>query len=121
MKFKTINSDKSGAPYSDAVEFDNLIQFSGILGMDENGLVSDGVVAEVDQIFKNLKANLAYYDLDFSNVVKCLVLLKSIEDYGVFNEAYLKHFSKPYPTRSCFAVRDLPKGGNVEIEFVAHK
>ena len=121
MKFKTINSDKSGAPYSDAVEFDNLIQLSGILGMDENGLVSGGVVAEVDQIFKNLKANLAYYDLDFSNVVKCLVLLKSIEDYDVFNEAYLKHFSKPYPTRSCFAVRDLPKGGNVEIEFVAHK
>jgi len=121
VKFKTINSDKSRAPYSDAVEFGDLIQFSGILGTNDNGLVSGGIEAEVNQIFSNLKQHLDYYNLDFSNVIKCLCLLKNIEDYDKFNEAYLKHFQKPYPTRSCFAVRDLPKGGNVEIEFVAHK
>ena len=56
MKFKTINSEKQGTPYSDAVELGDLIQFSGMLGADENGIVEGGLEAEVDQIFVNLKS-----------------------------------------------------------------
>ena len=107
MKFKTVNSEKQGTPYSDAVELGDLIQFSGMLGADENGIVEGGLEAEVDQIFANLKSGLDHYNLDFSNVVKCLVLLKSMDEFEVFNNAYLKHFTKPYPTRSAFAVLDL--------------
>ena len=39
MKFKTENSEKNNTPYSDAVELNEFIQFSGMLGLDENGLV----------------------------------------------------------------------------------
>ena len=39
MTFKTINSEKQGTPYSDAVELGDLIQFSGMLGADKNGIV----------------------------------------------------------------------------------
>ena len=42
-------------------------------------------------------------------------------EFEVFNNAYLKHFAKPYPTRSAFAVLDLPRGASVEIEFLAKK
>ena len=35
MKFKTENSEKNNTPYSDAVEFNEFIQFSGMLGLDE--------------------------------------------------------------------------------------
>ena len=55
MKFKTENSEKNNTPYSDAVEFNEFIQFSGMLGLDENGLVEGGIVRESEHIFKNLK------------------------------------------------------------------
>ena len=53
MTFKTINSDKQGTPYSDAVELGDLIQFSGMLGADKNGIVEGGLEAEVNQILEN--------------------------------------------------------------------
>ena len=42
MKYKTINSDKFHTPYSDAIEIGSLVEFSGMIGNDENGLVDGG-------------------------------------------------------------------------------
>ena len=39
MKYKTIYSDKSNTPYSDAIEIGDIIEFSGMIGNTENGLV----------------------------------------------------------------------------------
>ena len=58
MKYKTVNKEKKNTPYSDAVEIGDFIQFSGMLGLGENGLVDGGVEAETHQIFKNLKEGL---------------------------------------------------------------
>ncbi|EPI8488596.1 RidA family protein, partial [Campylobacter jejuni] len=38
-----------------------------------------------------------------------------------FNEIYAKFFKAPYPARSAFAVKDLPKKAKVEIEIIAQK
>ena len=54
MKYKTINSDKSNTPYSDAIEIGDIIEFSGMIGNTENGLVEGGFESELNQIFKNL-------------------------------------------------------------------
>ena len=35
------------------------------------------------------------------------------------NEVYAEFFEQPFPGRSAFAVRDLPKGALVEIEMIA--
>ena len=54
MKFKTVNSDKQGTPpYSDAGELGDLIQFSRMLGADENGILEGGLKAEINQILEN--------------------------------------------------------------------
>ena len=37
------------------------------------------------------------------------------------NEVYASFFCEPFPARSAFAVRDLPKGALVEIEMIAAK
>ena len=55
MKYKTINSDKLNTPYSDAIEIGDIIEFSGMIGNTENGLVEGGFEFELEQIFKNLK------------------------------------------------------------------
>ena len=58
MKYKTNNSEKFNTPYSDAVEINDMVEFSGMLGNDENGLVDGGFEEELHQIFKNLAAGL---------------------------------------------------------------
>ena len=121
MKYKTINSDKFNTPYSDAIEIGDIVEFSGMLGNTENGLVDGGVEAETHQIFKNLKEGLDYYGLDYSNVIKSLVMLKNMDDFHKFNEIYVSYFEEPLPVRSSFGVTDLAMGGCVEIEFLAHK
>ena len=59
--------------------------------------------------------------LELANVVKTTVLLADIADFGAMNEVYSEFFAQPYPARSAFAVRDLPKGALVEIECIAAK
>ncbi|MBR6489347.1 MAG: RidA family protein, partial [Muribaculaceae bacterium] len=54
-----------------------------------------------------------------NNVVKTTVLLSDIANFGPMNEVYAEFFQEPYPARSAFAVRDLPKGAMVEIEMIA--
>ena len=76
MKYKTINSDKLNTPYSDAIEIGNIIEFSGMIGNDEDGIVDGGFEKELHQIFKNLKTSLEYYDLDLKSVIKTKILLK---------------------------------------------
>ena len=69
----------------------------------------------------NAKAILEEAGLGLSNVVKTTVLLSEIADFGAMNEVYASFFSEPYPARSAFAVKDLPKGALVEIEMIAAK
>ena len=121
MKYKTINSDKSNTPYSDAIEIGDIIEFSGMIGNTENGLVEGGFESELNQIFKNLKDGLDYYNLNYSNVIKAKILLSDINDMPKLNEVYLTYFQKPLPIRTTFAVAALPFGAKVEIEFSAKK
>ena len=67
MKYKTINSEKFNTPYSDAVEINDMVEFSGMLGNDKNGLVDGGFEEELHQIFKNLAAGLEHYNLASTN------------------------------------------------------
>lgn len=52
-------------------------------------------------------------------MVKTTVLLADIADFGAMNEVYSQFFSDPFPARSAFAVKALPKGALVEIEMIA--
>ena len=121
MKYKTINSDKSNTPYSDAIEIGDIIEFSGMIGNTENGLVEGGFESELNQIFKNLKDGLDYYNLNYSNVIKAKILISDINDMPKLNEVYLTYFQKPLPIRTTFAVAGLPFSAKVEIEFSAKK
>lgn len=54
----------------------------------------------------------------FAKVIKTTCYLADIKDFAAFNEVYSKFFISK-PARSCFAVKDLPKGALCEIECVA--
>ena len=70
------------------------------------------------QSLSNLKALVENARFPLADVVKTTVFLADIGDFTAVNEVYSTYFAQPYPTRSCVAVKDLPKGARVEIECI---
>ena len=123
---KVIATTKAPAaigPYSQAIEANGFVYLSGQLPIDPaTGQFPEGGIKEqTRQSLLNAKAILNEAGLDLSNVVKTTVLLSDIANFGPMIEVYAELFQAPFPARSAFAVRDLPKGALVEIECVAAK
>ncbi|MDR0832776.1 MAG: RidA family protein [Candidatus Symbiothrix sp.] len=114
------NAPAAIGPYSQAIKTGNVVYCSGQLGLDPaTGNLADGVVAQTEQAFKNIRAVLAAAGLTVDNVIKTTVFLADMADFTTVNEIYGNHFREPYPARSAVAVRTLPKNGLVEIEVIA--
>lgn len=117
----TTNAPAAIGPYSQAIEVNGLVYTSGQLPIDPaTGAFPEGGVREqTRQSLENVRAILREAGLEMGHVVKTTVLLADIADFGAMNEVYAEFFSQPFPARSAFAVKDLPKGALVEIECVA--
>ena len=122
---KAISTEKAPAaigPYSQAIEANGFVYASGQLPMDPaTGEFPEGIKAQTRQSLTNAKAILEAAGLSMKNVVKTTVLLADIADFGAMNEVYSEFFSEPFPARSAFAVKSVPKGALVEIECIAAK
>lgn len=122
---KAISTEKAPAaigPYSQAIEANGFVYASGQLPIDPaTGEFPEGIKAQTRQSLTNAKAILEAAGLSMKNVVKTTVLLADIADFGAMNEVYAEFFSEPFPARSAFAVKSVPKGALVEIECIAAK
>lgn len=121
-----INTDKAPAaigPYSQAISNGDLIYTSGQLPIDPatGEFPEGGIVEQTRQSLENLKNILEACGSDLSKVLKTTVYLSDIADFAAMNGVYAEFFKEPYPARSAFAVKQLPKGALVEIECVASK
>lgn len=117
----TSNAPAAIGPYSQAIEANGFVYVSGQLPIDPStgGFVAGGIKEQTRQSLLNAKAILNEAGLDLCNVVKTTVLLSEIADFQAMNEVYAEMFSSPFPARSAFAVKDLPKNALVEIEVIA--
>lgn len=121
---KALTTEKAPAaigPYSQAIEANGFVYASGQLPIDPatGAFPEGGVKEQTRQSILNAQAILRSAGLELSNVVKTTVLLSDIADFAAMNEVYAEFFGGPYPARSAFAVRALPKGALVEIEMIA--
>ena len=121
---KALSTEKAPAaigPYSQAIEANGFVYASGQLPIDPvtGAFPGGGIKEQTRQSILNAQAILRSAGLELANVVKTTVLLADIADFGAMNEVYAEFFSEPYPARSAFAVKALPKGALVEIEMVA--
>ena len=121
-----ISTDKAPAaigPYSQAIEVNGMIYTSGMIPIDPSTgeLVTGSVEAQAEQAISNLEALLAASGSSIEKVVKTVVFISNMDDFGKINEVYAKHFKEPYPPRSCVQVARLPKDVAIEIEAVAVK
>ena len=119
----TNNAPAAIGPYSQAIEANGFIYASGQLPINPatGAFPEGGIKEQTRQSLLNAQAILKEAGSDLNKVVKTTVLLADIADFAAMNEVYASVFEAPYPARSAFAVRDLPKGALVEIEMIAVK
>jgi 2-iminobutanoate/2-iminopropanoate deaminase len=108
-------------PYSQAVQFGNLMFVSGQVAInpETNNVEATDISGETRQVMENLKAVLHAAQYDFNNVIKTTIFLTDMSLFGVVNEIYGSYFSGDYPARETVAVKGLPKNVNVEISVIA--
>ena len=101
---------------------DKTLYISGQIALDPETmkLKNDSIEVETNQVMINLKNILNECDMDFSNVVKSTIFLKSMDFFGEVNEVYGNFFLKGNePARETIAVKQLPMDVNVEISMIA--
>lgn len=108
--------------FSEYVQVGDLYFLSGKIGTDPETkkLAPGGVEAETKQTLENIKKVLEANDMSMDNVVKAMVVLDDIEDFGKFNAIYMDYFPNR-PARTTFAASGLAIGAKIEIEVVAVK
>ena len=119
-QIETSAAPPASGPYSQAIRAGNHIFVAGQLGADPGtGELADGAAAQAERALLNLTAVLDAAGVSLDRVVKTTVFLSDMAHFAAVNEVYARHFPSPYPARSTIAVRELPRGGLVEIEAIA--
>lgn len=120
-KLTPVSTDKApGAvgPYSQGIAAGGIVFTSGQVPL-KDGVMPDGVQEQAVQCLENVKAVVEAAGGSMDKIIKCTVFLVDMGDFAAVNEVYAKYFSKPFPARSCCAVKALPLGARVEIEAIA--
>ena len=122
---KVTSTEKAPAaigPYSQAIEFNNILFTSGQIPLDPatGEIVGTTIEEQAEQVMKNLGAILEANGIDYTNAIKTTCFLAEMADFGAFNEVYAKYFTGK-PARSCVAVKQLPKNVMCEVEVIAAK
>jgi 2-iminobutanoate/2-iminopropanoate deaminase len=112
-----------GAPYSQGIVAGDMVFVSGQLGIDPaiGQVVEGGIVAQTEQVMKNLAAILAEAGATLDDVVMTSIFLIDLQDFQAMNEVYARHLMEPYPARATVQIAALPSGARIEIAVVARR
>ena len=121
-----ISTDKAPAaigPYSQAIEVNGLVYTSGVIPVNPatGEIVGSTAAEQAEQAIGNLKNLVEASGSSMDKVIKTVVFIKNMDDFGKINEVYGKYFPEQYPARSCVEVARLPKDVLIEIEAIAEK
>jgi 2-iminobutanoate/2-iminopropanoate deaminase len=120
MAKEIIFSDQAPAaigPYSQAVKANGTLYISGQIALE---LATAGdVQAEARKVMENIGHILAAAGMDYTQIVKCSIFLKNMDDFAAVNEVYGSFFTSEPPARETVQVAKLPRDVNVEISAIA--
>lgn len=118
----TNNAPSPIGPYSQAVQFGNMLFVSGQIAINPatGELDLSNIENETHQVMKNIGAILTEAGIDYSHIIKTGIFLKDMNQFAAVNEVYGSYFSSDFPARETVQVSRLPKDVNVEISVVAY-
>lgn len=108
--------------YTDAVLAGGFLWISGMLPTDAEGnLVGKGdVVAQTEQVFRNIEAVLTAAGSTFAQVVKVTVYLRNVDDRPLINPVRRKYFGETRPASTLVEISQLAMDDAlIEVETVA--
>ncbi|PIY13268.1 MAG: reactive intermediate/imine deaminase [Flexibacter sp. CG_4_10_14_3_um_filter_32_15] len=122
----TENAPAPIGPYSQAVWNGNTLFVSGQIAIDAKsgkitGQNGESIEEETHKVMHNMKQILEAAGLSFSDVIKCGIFVKDMNDFQAINAAYGEYFKENPPARETVEVSRLPKDVRVEISCVAAK
>jgi 2-iminobutanoate/2-iminopropanoate deaminase len=123
MTLQKISTDQAPAaigPYSQGVRAGDFVYFSGQIPLDPQtgALVAGGIVEQTEQVMRNIAALLKASNLGFDAVVKTTIFLTDLNNFAQVNEIYGRYFADCKPARATVEVAGLPKGAEIEIEWI---
>ncbi len=105
--------------YSQAVRVDNTVYLSGQIGLDPMSMTMvEGIEAQVNRVFQNLRAVADAAGGSLDDVVKINIYLTDLTHFVKVNEIMATYFHQPYPARAAVGVATLPRGALVEADGV---
>lgn len=110
-------------PYSQAIKANGFVFATGQIPLDPatQQIVGDGIALQADRALQNVSALLQAAGSSMNKVVRCVVLLKTMNDFSAKNEVYAKYFKGNLPARTTLEAARLPKHCLIEIEATAIK
>jgi 2-iminobutanoate/2-iminopropanoate deaminase len=116
----TPNAPAAIGPYSQAVQFGNLLFVSGQIAIDPKtgSLIEGNIEVQTKQVLTNLRAIIEASGMTLDHVLKCSCFLKNMEDFANFNSIYNSFFAESLPARETVEVSRLPKDVLVEISAI---
>ncbi len=120
---KRISTDQAPqaiGPYSQAIQFGNLLFVSGQIPLDPGtgNLVAGDIEAQARQVMENLKAIVAAAGMTLSDALKATCFLKNMGDFAKFNGIYAGYFGDTPPARETVEVARLPRDVLVEVSLI---
>ncbi len=108
-------------PFSHATRWGDLLFVTGQMPTDPatGQIVPGDVVAQANQVRRNLEAVLAQFGGTLEDALMVRVYLTDFADYAAFNADYATWFKGPLPSRTCVGVTGLAVGAVVEIDLIA--
>jgi len=124
VAISTIQTDQAPAaigPYSQGVVAGNLLFVSGQLGLDPSTgeLVSPDFEPQARQSLENVKAIVLAAGGSLDRILAVDVFITHMGNFSAFNDIYQGYFDRHRPARAVVEVRNLPKGGCIEIKCTA--
>jgi 2-iminobutanoate/2-iminopropanoate deaminase len=121
-KIETSAAPAAIGPYSQGVKAGDFLFFSGQIPLEPSTgeVVAGDIAAQTERVMANMGAALGAAGLSFDRVVKTTIYLTDLGDFATVNEIYGRNFGDVPPARATVQVAALPKGVNIEIEWVAY-
>ncbi|WP_297324948.1 RidA family protein [Nitrosomonas sp.] len=117
----TADAPQAIGTYSQAVRVSggDTVYLSGQIGLDPVSMqMANGIEAQIQQVFSNLKAVAAASGGSLNDIAKLNIFLTDLDNFALVNEIMASHFAQPYPARAAVGVKSLPRGALVEMDGV---
>jgi 2-iminobutanoate/2-iminopropanoate deaminase len=120
---ETQHAPAAVGPYAQAYQAGDTLFVSGQIPFvpETMQLVSDDVALQAKQSLKNIEAIVKEAGFALTDIVKCQVFLKDMNDFATVNAVYAEFFGSHTPARVAVEVSRLPKDVSVEIDAICMK